>query len=307
METLGEEIVHMRSQRNIAFGFASVLAAGLITFTTSASAQAPAPPLTVKPLSGDVYWTEGGDGGNTGFVIGKDGVIVVDAKTSPDSAREMLADIAKLTPKPVTHVILTHSDADHVNGLAGFPKGLTIISQEGCKKEMENSLSGPRPAPRDYIPTHTVKTKESTTIDGVRVELLHWASAHTSGDLITFLPDQKIVFAGDILIEAQPYTMIHAEKNGMSEGWIETVKGMLALNADTFVPGHGKPQTRADVQKRLTAVEERRAKIKTLVAQGKSVDEVKKDLSDTEKPTVLPNGIVFPTFTEVVYKEYSKK
>ena len=297
----------MRSQRNIAFGFASVLAAGLITFTTSASAQAPAPPLTVKPLSGDVYWTEGGDGGNTGFVIGKDGVIVVDAKTSPDSAREMLADIAKLTPKPVTHVILTHSDADHVNGLAGFPKGLTIISQEGCKKEMENSLSGPRPAPRDYIPTHTVKTKESTTIDGVRVELLHWASAHTSGDLITFLPDQKIVFAGDILIEAQPYTMIHAEKNGMSEGWIETVKGMLALNADTFVPGHGKPQTRADVQKRLTAVEERRAKIKTLVAQGKSVDEVKKDLSDTEKPTVLPNGIVFPTFTEVVYKEYSKK
>jgi cyclase len=296
----------MRSRRNIAFGFALVLAANLIAFTSSVSAQAPAPPLTVKPLSGGVYWTEGGDGGNTGFIIGKDGVIVIDAKTTPDSAKEMLADIAKLTPKPVTHVILTHSDADHVNGLAGFPKGLTIIAQEGCKKEMENSLSGPRPAPRDYIPTHTVKGKESTTIDGVRVELFHWARAHTSGDLITFLPDQKIVFAGDILIEAQPYTMIHAEKNGMSAGWIETVKGMLALNADTFVPGHGGPQTRADVQKRLTAVEERRAKIQTLVAQGKSVDEVKKDLSDTEKPTVLPNGIVFPTFTEVVYKEFSK-
>ena len=297
----------MSSRRNVAFGFALLLIAGLIAFTPQVSAQAPAPPLTVKPLSGGVYWTEGGDGGNTGFIIGKDGVIVIDAKTSPDSAKEMLADIAKLTPEPVTHVILTHSDADHVNGLAGFPKGLTIIAQEGCKKEMENSLSGSRPAPRDYIPTHTVKTKESTTIDGVRVELLHWAPAHTSGDLITYLPDQKIVFAGDILIEAQPFTMIHAEKNGMSAGWVETVKGMLALNADTFVPGHGKPQTRADVQKRLTAVEERRAKIKTLSAQGKSVDEVKKDLNDTEKPTVLPNGIVFPTFTDVVYKEYSKK
>jgi cyclase len=297
----------MSSRRNVAFGFALLLIAGLIAFTPQVSAQAPAPPLTVKPLSGGVYWTEGGDGGNTGFIIGKDGVIVIDAKTSPDSAKEMLADIAKLTPEPVTHVILTHSDADHVNGLAGFPKGLTIIAQEGCKKEMENSLSGSRPAPRDYIPTHTVKTKESTTIDGVRVELLHWAPAHTSGDLITYLPDQKIVFAGDILIEAQPFTMIHAEKNGMSAGWVETVKGMLALNADTFVPGHGKPQTRADVQTRLTAVEERRAKIKTLSAQGKSVDEVKKDLNDTEKATVLPNGIVFPTFTDVVYKEYSKK
>jgi glyoxylase-like metal-dependent hydrolase (beta-lactamase superfamily II) len=290
----------------IALGFACLLIACMIALATPVSAQGPAP-LSVKPLSGGVYYTEGGDGGNTGIIVGKDGVIVVDAKTTADAAKEMLAEIAKLSPKPVTHVILTHSDADHANGLAGFPKGLTIIAQEGCKKEMEESLSSPRPAPRDYLPTHTVKTKESTTIDGVRVELLHWAPAHTSGDLITYLPDQKIVFAGDILIESQPFTLIHGEKNGTSAGWVETVKGMLALNADTFVPGHGDVQTRADVQKRLAAVEKRRADIKTLVAQGKSVEDVKKALNDTEKPIVLPNGVVFPTFTDVVYKEFSKK
>ena len=52
-------------------------------------------PLSVKPLGGDVYWTQGGAGGNTGIIIGKDGVIVVDAKTTPDSARQVLAEIAK--------------------------------------------------------------------------------------------------------------------------------------------------------------------------------------------------------------------
>jgi glyoxylase-like metal-dependent hydrolase (beta-lactamase superfamily II) len=296
----------MKSRRRIALGFCCLLFACMIALATPVSAQAPAP-LTVKPLSGGVYYTMGGDGGNTGIIVGKDGVIVFDAKTTADSAKEMLAQIPKLSPKPVTTVILSHSDADHVNGLAGFPKGLTIIAQETCKKEMEASLNGPQPAPRDYLPTQTVKMKEATTIDGVRIELLHWAPAHTGGDLIAYLPDQKIVFAGDILIEQMPFTLIHGEKNGTSAGWVETVKGMLALNADTFIPGHGNPMTRADVQKRLAAVEKRRADIKALVAQGKSLDDIKKALNDTEKPIVLPNGITFPTFTDVVYKEDSKK
>jgi glyoxylase-like metal-dependent hydrolase (beta-lactamase superfamily II) len=63
-------------------------------------------------------------------------VIVIDAKTTADSAKQMLAEIAKITPKPVTHVILTHSDGNHVNGLASFPTGITIIAHEGNKKEV---------------------------------------------------------------------------------------------------------------------------------------------------------------------------
>src|SRR5665213_2489238 len=92
---------------------------------------APAPPpLKVAPLSGDAYWTSGGAGGNTGFIVGNNGVIVIDAKQTEASAKEVLAEIARITPKPVTTIILTHSDPDHVNGLVGYPKGLTIIAQE---------------------------------------------------------------------------------------------------------------------------------------------------------------------------------
>src|SRR5882672_4573231 len=256
---------------------------------TLASAQMQPPPVSVKPLTGGVYWTQGGAGGNTGLIVGKDGVIVIDAKTTPDSAKEMLDALAKLTPKPVTHVILTHSDRDHVNGLSAFPnKGLTIISQTNAKKEIEESLNGPDAAPLDYLPTKTVDKQESLTIDGVRLQLLHFAPAHTSGDLIVYL---------------NPFPLIHLEKHGSSAGWIESAKGMLALDAETYVSGHGDLQTKDDIQKRLDRVQDRYNKIKELVAQGKSLEEVKIALNDTKAPTPLPGAPRFPTFTETTYKE----
>ncbi|HTR39334.1 MAG TPA: MBL fold metallo-hydrolase [Bryobacteraceae bacterium] len=91
-------------------------------------------------LKPNVYWV-GGGGGNSGVIIGDKGVIVVDAKTTPAGGKELLEDIAKITPKPVITVILTHSDGDHVNGLAAFPEGITIIAQENNKKEQEAGLA----------------------------------------------------------------------------------------------------------------------------------------------------------------------
>jgi len=95
----------MNRARILASGIATVVS--LCAFGLSAGAQQQPSPLSVKKLADDVYWTQGGAGGNTGIIIGKDGVIVVDAKTTADSAKQVLAEIAKLTPKPVTTVILT--------------------------------------------------------------------------------------------------------------------------------------------------------------------------------------------------------
>ena len=287
-------------------GLVLAIALAAVAFTSLANAQQQPPPLSVKPLNGGVYWTQGGAGGNTGIIVGKDGVIVIDAKTTPASAKEMLAEIAKITPKPVTTVILTHSDGDHVNGLAAFPAGLTIISQENCKKEMEASASSRNPAPQDRLPNKTVANKENLTINGVKLNLLHYVPAHTSGDLMVYLPEQKIVFTGDIIATNQPYTLIHAEKNGSSEGWIQTVKGLTSLNADSYVPGHGDLQTKADVQQRLAKVQARHEEIKKLVAQGKSLDQVKQALGETDTPAA-PGAPQFPSFTTVVYNELTKK
>jgi len=302
-------MLHMNFQNRFVLAFAMIASLGGLSISTGAQAPPAPAPISVKPLNGNVYWTQGGSGSNTGIIVGTNGVFVVDAKQTVDSAKETLADIAKITPKSVTDVIITHSDGDHVNGLAGFPMGLTIIAQENCKKEMEASLNNPQgAAPRDYLPTKTVDKKESLTIDGVQVTLLHWAPAHTSGDLVVFLPTQKIVFTGDIVAAQMPYPLIHLEKNGSSLGWIETMKGILALDADSFVPGHGDLQTRADLEKRLADAQARRAKIQELVAQGKSLDDVKTALGETAAPAAAGGrGPRFASFTEVVYQELTKK
>ncbi len=275
------------------------------------SAQAPAPaPFTSHQLKPNVYWIEGG-GGNSGVIVGDKGVIVVDAKTTAAGGKELLDDIAKITPKPVTTVILTHSDGDHVNGLAAFPAGITIIAHENNKKEQQAALTaGGRGAPpADHLPTQVVtKNKENLKIDGVKIEVLHWAPAHTSGDLVVYLPNEKIVFTGDIIAAQLPDPLIHLEKNGSSEGWITTAKGMVALNSDQYVPGHGDVQTKAAVQKRLSDTEAKRAKIKELVAQGKSLDEIKTAVGDPPpNPARGGRGPGFASFTEVVYRELSKK
>src|SRR5580704_16362793 len=215
-----------------------LLSATLSLLAPVALAQAQAPPaapFVVHQLKPNVYWVEGG-GGNSGVIVGDKGVIVVDAKTSAAGGKQLLDEIAKITPKPVTTVFLTHSDGDHVNGLASFPKGITIIAHENNKKEQEAALAaGGRGAPpADHLPTQVVtKNKENLKIDGVNLELLHWAPAHTGGDLVVYLPSEKIVFTGDIMTE-MVYPFIHAEKNGSSEGWITTARGIAALDSDEF-------------------------------------------------------------------------
>lgn len=278
----------------------------LIALAPVAHAQARFAPIQIHILNGGVYWIEGGVGSNSGVVVGKDGVIVIDAKQTLESGKAVLTEVAKLTPKPITHVILTHSNLDHVDGLVAFPKGLTIIAQENCKKQMESPRSNPQNIDlHDYIPTKTVNEKGSLTIDGVRFELLHFAPAHTSGDLIIYLPEQKIAFTGDITVTRLPYPLIHMEDQGSSEGWIESMKGIVALNADTYIPGHGAIQTKAELEERLADTAARREKIKELVGQGKSLDEVKQSLGEPAK-AAGGNGTGFASFTEVVYQELTK-
>jgi len=293
--------MHLHKNLVVCFAAASALAV----------AQAPAPaPLMTHQLKPNVYWVEGG-GGNSGVIIGDKGVIVVDAKTTPAGGKELLDNIAKITPKPVTTVILTHSDGDHVNGLASFPAGITIIAHENNKAEQQKALAaGGRGAPpADHLPTQVIsKNKENLKINGVQFQLLHWAPAHTSGDLVVYLPDEKIVFTGDIIATQLPDPLIHLEKNGSSEGWISTTKGIVALNADQFVPGHGDVQMKADIQKRLASAEAKRAKIKELVAQGKSLDDIKKEVGDAPPAQGRGGrGPAFASFTEVVYRELTKK
>src|SRR6266550_174486 len=301
----------------------SPLAAALVLCAASAFAQAPPPPVMMKQLKPDVWAGLGGTGGNSTIYIGKTGVIVVDAKQTEAGAKDLLAEIAKITPKPVTTVFLTHSDGDHVNGLVAYPQGVKVIAHENNKKEQQAAIAaGGRGAPPpDRLPSQvTTKQKEAMTIDGVKLELYHWGPAHTSGDLIIYSPQNKIVSTGDIVVtnRADDNPNIHMDKNGSVEGWMANVKGMIGLNADTYVTGHGDIQTRADLQRKLAAVTERRNKIAAMVKEGKSLEAIKAALPDTPAPgraAAPPAAAAAPAagrgpapgFVDAVYAELTKK
>jgi cyclase len=285
--------------------FGALICCGTLALAQGQQPQA----LMAHKIKDNVYWLEGG-GGNTGVIIGTNGVIIIDAKTTAMAGKQIIDEVAKITPKPITHVILTHSDGDHVNGLASFPKGLTIVAQEGCAKEMRASVTagGRGAAPADYLPTMVItKSPDNVTFDGVKLRLLHWVPAHTSGDLVIYLPTEKVVFTGDIIAANRPDPIIHPEKGGNSEGWVTTAKGIAALDSNEFVPGHGDLQSKADIQKRVSDTVAKRDKIKGLMAQGKTLDEARKETGDPAPPAGGRGGPAFPSLTDIVYQESAGK
>jgi glyoxylase-like metal-dependent hydrolase (beta-lactamase superfamily II) len=142
--------------------------------------------------------------------------------------------------------------------------------------------------------------RESMTIEGVKMTLIHIAPAHTSGDLAVYLPDAKVVASGDLLGDGDP--TLHLEKHGSSEGWIRFVSALVDLDADTFVRGHADIATREQVRVILAKAEAKRARIVDLVKQGKSLDDIKQAFGE---PPKSPGR--FPTFTETTYEELARK
>jgi glyoxylase-like metal-dependent hydrolase (beta-lactamase superfamily II) len=282
-----------------------VTVATLACFTTLAFAQAPAfPPVTIKKLKDNAYEADGG-GGTSTVIIGQNGVIIVDGKNREPDGKQLFEAVGKLTDKPITTIIFTHSDPDHTRGLQGFPKGLhlTIIAHENDKKELDEDLAkgGQQSPPREYLPNKLVtQERESMTIEGVKMTLIHIAPAHTSGDLAVYFPDYKLVASGDLLGDGDPG--IHLEKHGSSEGWIRFVSALVDLDADTYVRGHADTGTREQARQALANAIAKRGKIADLVKQNKLLDEIKQALGEPAKPRGR-----FPTFTETTYEELTKK
>jgi glyoxylase-like metal-dependent hydrolase (beta-lactamase superfamily II) len=286
---------------------ALLLIAGLASV---ALAQQSSEPLALTPhlLQRGVYWVSGGVS-NTGFIVGDKGVVVFDAQMTPEAAHKCLAEIAKVTSKPVNKIIVSHADPDHVGGLPGYPIGTAIIAQENTKSEIQVSAADPS-APAgigtmyktllDFLPTQTIGSTETLVLDGVRMVLMYTGPAHTSGDLAVYLPLQKIVFAGDIITtNTGPYPVIHF--GGSSLGWIASMKALLALGADTYVSGHGPIETKTMLQARLRVAVQRRDQIRAMVNENKSLAEVEQSLPDPGVGT-MP----FATFTQTVYAELTK-
>jgi cyclase len=266
--------------------------------------QMQATPMTVEKIRENIYMVKGGAGANTGFVIGDKEVVVIDVKMTPDSGREMLAAIAKVSPLPVTTIILTHSDGDHVNGFPAFPKGLKIIAQEKCLEELE-AASKEQPFLKDYLPTVTFDSALTLKAGTLTLDLRHYGPAHTSGDTVIDIPEASVAFVGDLAFLGRD-PLIHRRKNGSSVGLVKTLKAILDYKPaiGVFISGHADPLGPADIEGLIRSVQEKQEKIKTLVSEGKTLDEVKKAFGLEDPPA---GQMRFPSLVEVIYLELTEK
>jgi glyoxylase-like metal-dependent hydrolase (beta-lactamase superfamily II) len=202
---------------------------------------------------------------NSTAIIGDKGVILVDTGFSDEIGEHLKRELVKITPKPVTHIINTHHHGDHVLGNSAF-KGATIISSELCKKLVDETGAGwveileeaterkfPNTVPVLPTVTYGVKTKTERVINGVRLVLWVPKGSHTAGDMMVYLPDERVLVSGDILV----HHITPNFQDGFVKDWVETLSQVVALNPVTIVPGHGALMTSADanaMQRRMAAL-----------------------------------------------------
>jgi glyoxylase-like metal-dependent hydrolase (beta-lactamase superfamily II) len=287
-----------------------LIAAALAGLASPALAQSPPETAVLQtlPLGDGVYRIAGGTA-NAGFVVGPEGVIVVDAQRTPSEGAAQLALIAGITPQPIAAVLLTHADPDHVGGLPAYPAEARVIMHENARAQIVAAAKaddgGPFFGPlyksvaASHLPHQTVAATSHMTLAGTTVEILHPAPGHSSGDLIVHFPQHGIVFGGDIVLTDQG-RFPSIRKGGSSQGWIASMKAILALDARVIVPGHGPIVPRTRIETQLRDAEKRRAAIKQMVEAGKTLDEI-----DAALPPEIVNPR-FPSFNRTTYDELVK-
>ena len=186
---------------------------------------------------------------NAGFVVTPAGVVVIDALGSPVLASELLQEIHKITPLPVTHVIVTHYHADHIYGLQTLKAaGATIIAHEAAKEYLNSDTAALRlqASRQDLAPwvdenTHLVPADEwisgekDLVVGGVHFRIQPVGPAHTPEDVVIDVPSEGVLFSGDIVFRNRlPYV-----GKADSRHWIESLGQILADHPRIIVPGHG--------------------------------------------------------------------
>ncbi|MBU1191209.1 MAG: MBL fold metallo-hydrolase [Gammaproteobacteria bacterium] len=197
---------------------------------------------------------------NLGFIIGGEGVAVVDSGYSPAMANEMLQQIHAITTLPIRYVINTNSQPHRFMGNDVFrQEGASIIAATEAAERMHNEaaefsatvtrvLELPEPVAIPAAPDRLIGAGDSVSLDlggGVSLGVEHYGRTHTRGSLIVRVTPDDTVYAGDILCSGRLLSIL---PDGNVAEWISSAERLRTLKAKLFVPGHGKPRPLADFE-----------------------------------------------------------
>ena len=201
-----------------------------------------------------------------GLILGRGEVLIVDTRSSPSQARELLAEVQQVTRDPITVVVNTHWHWDHAFGNSAL-RPAVIWGHERCRdrlllegemqrREVIGDIVGEQPdlaveletLPIDP-PDRTLTIAADVEVGGRRVELRYLGRGHTNHDVVVDVPDADVLFAGDLLENASAPWF----GDGYPIDWPATVERLLPLARGSVVPGHGPVADRVFVKTSLTA------------------------------------------------------
>ena len=205
--------------------------------------------VSFDKLSDNAYaYTAEGDP-NTGIVIGDDAVMVIDAQATPVMAQDVIRHIRSVTDKPIKYVTLTHYHAVRVLGASGYQPQQIIASrdtydlivergEQDMKSEIERFprlFQAVESVPGLTWPTIVFDKRLTLWMGKLQVEIMQLGRGHTKGDTVVWLPQDKILFSGDLVeYDATPYT-----GDAYLTDWPTTLDAISALQPQKLVPGRG--------------------------------------------------------------------
>jgi len=293
------------------------------------ASEATGPPFVVEEVAPGVYFAQGDLDGrdycNNGFVVFDDYVLVIDTNY-PGGARDLLPRIRAVTDKPVRFAFDTHHHGDHAYGNHVFTDaGATAVAHVGVVEEMrryETGFFGAAPGRWEFQAGRrddmSVRRLELPSVlfpkalyfdDGRhRVELIHPGIAHTHGDAVAWLPEQGILFTGDVCVNGA-YNYVG---DGEVGAWIRTLDDVRALGARVVCPGHG-PRAGGDLledqqlyfQVLWDLVGARLSKLEPEDARGR-VEELRADIKANRRIARYATGKSYDPFADQVAKVYEE-
>ena len=260
----------------------SVLAVSVVLAGVAAAQEPDWSKVEVKvvPVAGGVSMLVG-QGGNIGVTTGKDGTFLIDDEFAP-LLPKIKAAVKTLGDQPIRFVVNTHFHGDHTGSNAPLGEsGVVIVAQDNVRKRLGLERIHPStkektpPAPPAALPLITFAESVSFHLNGDDLDVLHVPSAHTDGDAIIKFRKANVIHMGDTFFNGF-YPFIDIDSGGSVDGAVAAAdRGLSLSDAGTkIIPGHGPLGTQADLQAYRDMLAGIRDRVKALVAQGKTLQQV---------------------------------
>ena len=249
---------------------------------------------------------------NAGFIISEEGVLVIDSLMTPSLATRLLSEIRRVSKAPIRYLVDTHYHGDHVFGNQYFVPA-PIIGHVNCRQEliekfdanMNRYTSGrPELIPeleqiRMTLPDVTFEDRMNIRLGDREINLIYLGRAHSAGDILLHLPQEGLLYAGDIAF----HRILPAFPDGHITKWLNVMEETRKLDFDTIVPGHGPVGTKREFDEAKELMAHLHGEIRRGFDQGQSEEETAQGV-DLGKFTSYLGQERIGQITQMAYRAY---